>query len=301
MDSIRTAGLTKTFKTLTAVDSLDITVPSGSVFGFLGPNGAGKTTTVKMLMGFLKPDSGDVYIEGSKIAFGDTVHRRNIGFLPDVPSYYNYMTGSEFLRLCARFQKCDEKGIPGLLEATGLKSATGRKIASYSRGMKQRLGIAQALVNNPDILILDEPVSALDPVGRKDVLDMLVSLKGKKTVFFSTHILSDVERICDYATIIREGRLVLQGAMKDISGLGGPGKIIFSVDAGGDVLSAQLAEAGWLDDFEFDGLNYIVRPRDIHEAGIMIPALLSKSGFSLIHYEEKKAGLEDIFIKAVNS
>lgn len=301
MDAIRTEGLTKTFKTLTAVDSLDITVPSGSVYGFLGPNGAGKTTTVKMLMGFLKPDRGNVHINGDRIAFGDTVHRRNIGFLPDVPSYYNYMTGSEFLRLCARFQKCDEKGIPGLLDATGLKSAANRKIASYSRGMKQRLGIAQALVNDPSILILDEPVSALDPVGRKDVLDMLVSLKGKKTVFFSTHILSDVERICDHAAIIKEGRLILEGTMKDISALGGPGKIIFSVDSEGDVLSKPLSEAAWLEDFEFDGANYILNPLDIREAGVKIPVLLSKEGLALKHYEEKKSDLEDIFIKAVNS
>ncbi len=300
MSAIRTYGLTKHFKKVTAVAGLDIDVPSGSIYGFLGPNGAGKTTTIRMLMGFIKPDTGYFELFGRNIKFGDTSHREKVGFLPDVPSYYKYMTGREFLELCARFQKSDIKQIPALLEKTGLAKAMNRKVASYSRGMKQRLGVAQALVNDPDILILDEPVSALDPVGRKEILDILASLKGGKTIFFSTHILSDVERICDHAAIINEGKLMLEGTMDDIAALGGSGKIVFSLDVEGDRLSGHLKRADWVKSFEFDGKSYVVEPEDLRKAGMEIPALLGRTGIGLKSYEEKKATLEDIFIKAVN-
>lgn len=300
MTLIKTNNLTKHFKNVVAVNDLEINVPEGSVYGFLGPNGAGKTTTIKMLTGFLKPDSGDFEINGEKVSFGNTAYMKNIGFLPDVPSYYKYMTGQEFLRMCAHFQNCTAAGIPGLLKITGLEKAKDRKLGSYSRGMSQRLGIAQTMVNNPSILILDEPVSALDPMGRKEILDMLGSFKGNKTIFFSTHILSDVERICDHAAIINEGKLLLEGSINDISKLGGSGRIILSVDSADDVLSVHLSVAKWVKDFTYNGVEYSIEPLTEADAGRAIPALLADIGVSIKKYIHEKPTLEDIFVKAVN-
>ena len=166
--------------------------------------------------------------------------------------------------------------------------------------MKQRLGIAQALVNNPDILILDEPVSALDPMGRKDVLDMLASLKGTKTIFFSTHILSDVERICDHAAIINNGKLVLEGSIDEISGLGGKGRIILEVDSDSASLTESIARAPWVLDFTHEGSTYFISPDAGKDAGLEIPILLAASGASLKRYEISEPTLEDIFVKVVN-
>ena len=300
MSVIKTNAITKHFKTVTAVKNLAITVPEGSIYGFLGPNGAGKTTTIKMLTGFLKPDEGDFEIMGKKVDFGDTGYMKDIGFLPDVPSYYKYMTGREFLEMCAHFQKSNTSMIPELLKKTGLTKAGGRKLGAYSRGMKQRLGIAQALVNDPKILILDEPVSALDPMGRKDVLDMLAALKGSKTIFFSTHILSDVERICDHAAIINEGKLVLEGSIDEIAGLGGKGRIILEVDSDSERLSESIARASWVLDFTHEGNTYSISPTEKADAGREIPQLLAASGVSLIKYEQSEPTLEDIFVKVVN-
>ncbi len=300
MSVIKTNAITKNFKTVTAVNSLSINVAEGSIYGFLGPNGAGKTTTIKMLTGFLKPDEGDFEIMGKKVDFGDTRYMKSIGFLPDVPSYYKYMTGREFLEMCTHFQKGDASGIPELLKKTGLSKAANRKLGAYSRGMKQRLGIAQALVNDPEILILDEPVSALDPMGRKDVLDMLAALKGAKTIFFSTHILSDVERICDYAAIINEGKLILEGSIDEIAGLGGSGRIILEVDSDSVKLAESIAGAPWVLDFSRDGNTYSISPSDDIDAGREIPSLLASAGVSLIKYEHADPTLEDIFVKVVN-
>ena len=300
MSVIKTNKITKHFKSVTAVNNLAITVPKGSIYGFLGPNGAGKTTTIKMLTGFLKPDEGDFEIMGKKVDFGDTGYMKSIGFLPDVPSYYKYMTGREFLEMCAYFQKSDTSGIPELLKKTGLTKAGGRKLGAYSRGMKQRLGIAQALVNDPEILILDEPVSALDPMGRKDVLDMLAALKGSKTIFFSTHILSDVERICDHAAIINEGELVLEGSIDEIAGLGGKGRIILEVDSDSARLAESINGAQWVLDFTREGNTYFISPAEKADAGREIPPLLTAAGVSLIKYEQSEPTLEDIFVKVVN-
>ncbi|MBN2558058.1 MAG: ABC transporter ATP-binding protein [Clostridia bacterium] len=301
MDVVKTTGLTKHFKNVEAVSDLCINVPAGSLYGFLGPNGAGKTTTIKMLTGFLKPDAGKYEIMGEEVVFGDSAYMKHIGFLPDVPSYYNYMSGKEFLSMCAHFHKADGSKVPGIIEKTGLGKFAARKIGSYSRGMKQRLGIAQALVNDPAILILDEPVSALDPVGRKEILDMLASLKGSKTIFFSTHILEDVERICSHAAIINEGKLLLEGTIGDIKALGGHGRIILSLESSADILSEALSTAGWVVDFSFDGTSYVIEPTGYEEAGRGVPVLLQQTGAVLKGYEQASATLEDIFVKAVNN
>ncbi len=198
---------------------LDMDVPEHSIFGFVGQNGAGKTTTMKIILGLLKADSGSVTVCGEKVTYGETKTNRNIGFVPDVPKFYGYMNPMEYLKLCGEIIGLTKTKIKSkseeLLELVGLKDEK-KKIGEFSRGMKQRLGIAQALLNEPKLLICDEPTSALDPIGRKEILDILLAAKGKTTIVFSTHILSDVERICDHIAVLHDGKLALCGTLSEI-------------------------------------------------------------------------------------
>jgi ABC-2 type transport system ATP-binding protein len=201
------------------LQGLNMTVPEHSVFGFVGRNGAGKTTTMKIVLGLLRPRSGIVTVCGEQVIYGATKTNRHVGFLPDVPEFYGYMRPKEYLRLCGEITGLSSGQIRAkseeLLELVGLGDVN-RKISGFSRGMKQRLGIAQALLNEPRLLICDEPTSALDPIGRKQVLDILSAIRGKTTVVFSTHILSDVERICDHIAVLERGKLVLSGTLGEI-------------------------------------------------------------------------------------
>jgi len=219
MDILQIKNLSKTFGTHKVLDDISFSVPEGSVFGFIGVNGAGKTTTMKIVLGLLEADHGEVYVCGEKVVFGSAKSNRLIGYLPDVPEYYNYMRPKEYLKLCGEITGMDAARIKSrskeLLELVGL-AKVNKKIGSFSRGMKQRLGAAQALLNEPKLLICDEPTSALDPLGRKEILDILLEIKGKTTVIFSTHILSDVERICDSAAVLHRGKLVLCGGLQEL-------------------------------------------------------------------------------------
>ena len=212
LTAIRTEGLSKRYGTITALDALNLEVPENVVFGYLGPNGAGKTTTVRLLTGFSRPTSGRAWVADEKVGDGDLALHGKIGLLPDVPAFYDWMTGREFLRYAGELHRLRPADIKAraaeLLELVDLTKAADRRVGGYSRGMRQRLGIAQALVNRPSVLFMDEPTSALDPVGRREVLDLILRLKENATVFMSTHILSDVERVCDMVGIIDRGKLV---------------------------------------------------------------------------------------------
>lgn len=216
---IRLEGVSKQFGSHEVIKSLNLTVPSQCVFGFLGQNGAGKTTTMKMILGLLNPSEGRIFVCDEEVVYGETKTNRFIGYLPDVPEYYSYMTPREYLKLCGEMTGMSKAQIKAksdeLLTLVGLADVN-RKIGGFSRGMKQRLGIAQALLNEPKILICDEPTSALDPIGRKEILDILHQVKEKTTVIFSTHILSDVERICDQVAVLHEGEIVLSGTLTDV-------------------------------------------------------------------------------------
>ena len=202
--------LTKHYKGVEALTDLTLDVPAGTVFGFLGPNGAGKTTALKVLAGLARATSGSATVNGVAVsAAGD--HRRQLGYLAQDPRFYGWMTGRETLRYVASFRGVGadrESEISALLERVGIAEAADRHTSTYSGGMRQRLGIAQALVGRPAVILLDEPVSALDPIGRKDVLDLMRELKGETTVFYSTHILDDVQRVSDHVAILDHGRLV---------------------------------------------------------------------------------------------
>jgi ABC-2 type transport system ATP-binding protein len=219
---IRAAGLTRVFvsdwrrqRTL-AVDHLDLEVAEGEIYGFLGPNGAGKTTTLKLLLGLLRPTSGSAEVLGESAA--GLAHRAGLGYLPEAPYFYDYLTGREFLdfcgRLCGLTQAVRRERVTRLLGLVDLERAADVRLRTYSKGMLQRVGMAQALVNDPRLLILDEPQSGLDPLGRKQVRDIILQLRAEgRTVLFSSHILSDAEMICDRVGIMNRGRLVAAGRL----------------------------------------------------------------------------------------
>lgn len=202
----------------TALDNLSLTITKGEVFGFLGPNGAGKSTTIKLLLHFLKPDSGSLHILGKTV--GQEEFRHQIGYLSEFPFFYDHLTARETLRLSGRLSGMGEQLITQrislLLERMNLTDAMDRRVVGFSKGMKQRLGMANALIHDPEILIFDEPMSGLDPVGRHQIKRLIAELKGQgKTIFFSSHILSDIEALCDRIGVINKGVLLYSGELSD--------------------------------------------------------------------------------------
>lgn len=219
MNVLELKHVSKAFGNHKILDDLSFEVSEHSIYGFIGRNGAGKTTTMKMILGLLASDSGEIQVCGEKVRFGQNQTNRYIGYLPDVPEFYDYMTPMEYLTLCGKVtgmpageitQRAEE-----LLQMVGHGEAK-KRIRGFSRGMKQRLGIAQALMNRPKLLICDEPTSALDPVGRKEILDILRLVRGETTVLFSTHILSDVERVCDEIAFLHQGKIALSGSVEEV-------------------------------------------------------------------------------------
>lgn len=217
MDILQISHVSKAFGKNQVLKNLTFSVPEHSVFGFIGQNGAGKTTTMKMILGLLRADQGEILVNGEKVVYGRGDTCRHIGCLPDVPEFYSFMTPAEYLDLCGQVTGMGRQEIRKrsgeLLCQVGLEGVN-RRIGGFSRGMKQRLGIAQALMNSPRLLICDEPTSALDPVGRKEILEILQSVREHTTVLFSTHILSDVERICDRIGFLHGARWFWRGAWR---------------------------------------------------------------------------------------
>lgn len=219
MEMLQIANLKKRFGDKEVLKGVTLSVPEGEVFGFIGKNGAGKTTTMKAVLGLIKPEEGELFVAGEPVVYGQTATNRSIGYLPDVPEFYGFMTPSEYLTFCGEITGMEKKEMvlrrDELLELVGL-SGEKHRIKGFSRGMRQRLGIAQALLNRPKLLICDEPTSALDPVGRKEILDILQAVRMQTTVLFSTHILSDVERICTDIAFLHDGVVCMQGKLSDI-------------------------------------------------------------------------------------
>lgn len=224
---IKTEGLTKVFKVgfwgrrVTVLEGLNLEVRRGEVFGFLGPNGAGKTTTIKILMGLIYPTGGQATLFGRPI--GDNQAKARLGFLPESPYFYDYLTAAEFLQFYGHLFSLRgallEQRVTELLDLVGMSHARNLQLRKFSKGMLQRVGIAQALINDPELVVLDEPMSGLDPVGRKEIRDLILRLKESgKTIFFSSHILHDAELLCDRVAIILKGRMVACGLVSDLVG-----------------------------------------------------------------------------------
>ncbi len=225
MKAIETDKLTKEYRTgfwrkrVCVLSQLDLTVHQGEIFGYLGPNGAGKTTTLKLLMGLLRPTSGEARILGQPL--GDVGTKRQLGFLPEQPYFYEYLTGRELLNFYGQLvglRRSDRKErVETLARQLRIESALDLPLRKYSKGMLQRIGLVQALLNDPGLVVLDEPMSGLDPIGRREVRDLLLGLKEEgKTVFFSSHVIPDVEMVCDRVGILVNGRLVAQGPLDEM-------------------------------------------------------------------------------------
>lgn len=226
MDVIRIEGLTKQFRSgwpgrppVTVLDGLSLSVGAGEIYGFLGPNGSGKTTTIKVLMGLIRATAGTAEVLGKPV--GDVPTRRRIGFLPEAPYFYDYLTAEEFLLFYGHLSGVSKDvlrtRVPQLLDLVGLADAANRQLRKFSKGMLQRVGLAQALIHDPELIVLDEPMSGLDPIGRKQVRDLILGLRDQgKTVFFSTHIIPDVEMICDRVGVIVKGKLLATGRVDEL-------------------------------------------------------------------------------------
>lgn len=284
-------GLTKSFGDKNVLRGLDLKVSEGSIFGFVGRNGAGKTTTMKSVLGLINADGGEIFVAGERVRYGETLTNRYIGYLPDVPEFYSFMTAREYLSLCGESLGMNKEDIKArseeLLSLVGLANEKHR-IKGYSRGMKQRLGIAQALLCRPKLLICDEPTSALDPIGRKEILDVLLSVREQTTVLFSTHILSDVERICTDVALLDNGVIAMQGTIDEIKHLHSKEEFVLelmnpedaarilsefkNVKAEGEVLTFTGGEKQMNELFGFVSENRIA-VRRIERSGLSLEAL----------------------------
>ena len=301
MDILEVRGLSKRFGSHQIIDKIDFTVPEGSIFGFIGVNGAGKTTTMKMILGLLASDDGEIYVCGEKVTFGATKTNRHIGFLPDVPEFYGYMKPKEYLELCGEIVGMSKEQAKvrtvELLSLVGLADVN-RKIGGFSRGMKQRLGMAQALLNEPKLLICDEPTSALDPMGRKEILDILMAIKGKTTVIFSTHILSDVERVCDQVAILDGGKIVLDGTLSDIRSKQKVEQILIEFSDEKDKerfisLKKQKLQGAW------DDLQLLLDVSDVKEGQRQLMKQLLENDILPIRLEVQTPTLEHLFLEVI--
>lgn len=296
--------LKKSFGKLEVIKNLNMSVAKNSIFGFLGKNGAGKTTTLKMITGMLKPDDGNINVCGKTVRFGDSTTNKHIGFLPDAPEFYGYMTPKEYLMLCARIcgiKPADAaRKIEELLGVVGL-DGVNRKIKGFSRGMKQRLGIAQALINDPELILCDEPTSALDPAGRKEILDILKSLRNKTTIVFSTHILADVERICDSIGILHNGNLVIEGNLADVKRTYASESIAVKIHESekSSIVMEELLKTKEVSRVVLKDNTIQIITHDAIGTGNKISKILSEKNLSLTRFEILEPELEDIFLRAI--
>ncbi len=305
MRAIEIRDLQKSFRGHRALQGISLEVSPGAVYGFLGPNGAGKTTAIKILMGLLQPSAGNAALLGEAVRPGLSLElKRKIGYLPEEPAFPEALTGGEVLDFVGA-----ANGIPlevrrarseGLLERFALGAAAKRRVAGYSRGMKQRLGLACVLLPQPALYILDEPVSALDPVGRLEILELLASLRGAATVFFSSHVLADVERICDHVAVLHRGKLLLQSSLQDLLKRYRLPRYRISFREGvPGTLAGELRSRPWVQKVELvpGGLAVEAAPGELAAMEEQLLPLLAGCGAVVTAYEREHEDLERIFLK----
>lgn len=307
MKPIRIVGLTKEFRLglsrrrSVAVRGLDLDVEQGEIFGFLGPNGAGKTTTMKILLGLIYPTSGTAWLLDREI--GDVAIKSQIGFLPEAPYFYEYLTGKEFLKFYGQLFGLTglvlSKKIDQMLEMVKLTQARGLPLRKFSKGMLQRIGLAQALINDPKLVILDEPMSGLDPIGRRDVRDIILRLKDEgRTVFFSTHILPDVEMICDRVGILVKGRLQAVGAVSELVGASAVTSIEIMVECLPDAGVQEAERLGAT--VVRRGVQVLITVGDEGKVPPLLETIRRHAG-RLLSLIPHKRSLEDLFLKEVGA
>jgi len=306
---IRTEQLTKSYGPVKALKSLDLEVAPNSIFGFLGPNGAGKTTTIKLLLGLSSPTSGSASVFGHDIV-GDTISvRQRIGYLSQDPRYYTHMTARETLRFTADFfyegptRSIDDR-VSDTLELVGLTDKADRPIKGFSGGERQRLGIGQAQVSDPDLLILDEPAASLDPMGRRDVLAIMERLRERATVFYSTHILDDVQRVSDTVAILNHGELIVTAPIEDI--LAGSGGVVYTIELKGDTTTAQrdVSSLPWVSEIQTastgEGVKWYVTVTNQEAAeSDLLRSILASESVWVTQFGRRRYDLEEVFLELV--
>ncbi|MDN5697859.1 MAG: ABC transporter ATP-binding protein [Rubrobacter sp.] len=316
---IQTRGLARTYGRVRALSPLDLDVPEGSIFGFLGPNGAGKTTTIKLLLGLTRPSSGSAEIFGHDVVSESLAVRRRVGYLAQEPHFYGYMTARQTLRFTAKFfysgpEKAIEERVAESLELVGLEDKADRRLRGFSGGERQRLGLAQAQVNDPDLLILDEPAASLDPMGRRDVLEIMKGLRAERgtTIFYSTHILEDVQRISDAAAILKGGELAAQAPIGELMAEGGAGSAVYELLIKGPDEALRRARADlegreWLVSIEESAApaedfarRWKIYVTDAAAAeGELLRAALTHESVSIESFGRKRQSLEEAFLDLV--
>jgi ABC-2 type transport system ATP-binding protein len=306
---IQTQGLSKSFGEVQALQDLDLAVPEHSITGFLGPNGAGKTTTIRLLLGLNKPTAGRGTIFGHDIVEESIQIRQRVGYLAQHPHFYDDMTARQILDFTAHFfyhgpQSKIESRIDEMLALVDLEDKADRKIKGFSGGERQRLGIAQAQINDPDLLILDEPAASLDPMGRLAVLRIMERLRERATIFYSTHILDDVQRVSDRVVILNHGRLISQGPIEAL--LVGDEGSVYTLQTIGSITGAQerLANQPWISDVNVrtvDGTSeWHVAVTDQKAARAQLLRLvLADEELDVLEYGRKKHELEQVFMQLV--
>jgi ABC-2 type transport system ATP-binding protein len=298
-------GLSKTYGKVRGLTDLDLTVPYGSIFGFLGRNGAGKTTTMRLLAGLALPSSGHAWVAGWETTGVNRLARTRFGYLPQDPAFYSWMSAREYLDYVGQIQ-----GLPGaerkrqvgeMLELSDLKADSRRRIGGYSGGMVQRLGIAQALIGNPPVLLLDEPTSSLDPAGRYEVLEMITKISGKVTVFFSSHILNDVDRVCDTVAVLHKGRLLLVSGREELLAKYAVNAAELEFDPDGGAALARFLDRvkafAWVANIKQEGTLVRIMVHDVPAAKQELLPLVAGSGLAVNRYEWVRPSLEDIFLQ----
>ncbi|HWJ03477.1 MAG TPA: ABC transporter ATP-binding protein, partial [Verrucomicrobiae bacterium] len=305
MTVIKCSGVRKNYADHAALRGVNFEVSRNSCVGFLGPNGAGKTTTIRILTGLARPTAGQVEVAGIDVVKNPAGVRGFIGYLAQAPAFYNWMTGEEYLLFCGDIFKLPRRDARNraqeLLEITGLKGAARRKIGGYSGGMKQRLGIAQALINRPKVIFLDEPVSALDPIGRHEVLGMIRDLKQQATVFFSTHVLNDADQICDEVIILNEGEVALQAPVDEVRRSYALPEFEVEVDKFPEQLESELRGQAWYQAHSLDGKRLTISVKDLAAAKQGLLPFLLAQGVVIDRYEVQTPNLEQVFMRVVSN
>lgn len=306
MDSpvIKTENLTKSYGSRVAVNHLNLEVDAKQIHGFLGPNGAGKTTTIKMLVGLLRPDSGSLKILGMNAAGDKPKIRERMGYMPELPKFPKHLTGEELLDVYGRMynipKETRKKRIPELIKMVGLEGRGHDRIGKYSKGMQQRIGIAQALLNEPELVILDEPSIGLDPVGMVEVRDLVKGIvKGGQTVFFSSHLLAEVQQICDHVTIINNGNMLFTGTLDEVSSkAGGNRRLIVEVQQPSNAILQALKALPFVT-VDANSNTYTLSLKTKDDIRADVSKAVSGAGGVILRMQEEGGGLEDAFLNLV--
>lgn len=307
MNAVSVQNLKKYYGSVHALDGLAMEVAPGSVYGFLGPNGAGKTTTLRILTGLALPTSGTAQVAGVDVGRQRNQLARHIGHLPEEPAFYPWMNPREFLDYLGSLYGLAGASLTArrkeLLALVRMEEVSKRRIAGFSRGMRQRLGVAAALIHKPDVLFLDEPASALDPVGRKEVLDLIEGLRGQCTVVMSTHILADVERVCDVVGIINKGRMVAQARREELLERYAIPAFELEADDHRALMkwSEGLQQNPWVSGVtpENGGIRVTVKDTQAAKQNLLKQAL--EAGLVMSRFEEVRPSLEDVFLQLVGT